>query len=187
MASPGMHDFGGTNIPTSFAASNECLLQLENVQLEAGGAMVGKYRTPGSGKRPILPDPQSLTPRLWGGSRRGDRFRLRPRTSRSSHPGEGLGHKQVAALADKTPKPPLSQKNGAPAAIRTRDPQIRNLLLYPTELRGLDYATLDYATIEYRVKGKAAHIRVRRATLYSDSVGRVLYSTSRVDFRKKRP
>ena len=58
------------------------------------------------------------------------------------HPGDGLGHKQVAALADKIPKPPLSQKNGAPAAIRTRDPQIRNLLLYPTELRGLDYATL---------------------------------------------
>jgi hypothetical protein len=27
---------------------------------------------------------------------------------------------------------------GDPGAIRTRDPQIRNLMLYPAELRGLD-------------------------------------------------
>jgi hypothetical protein len=29
------------------------------------------------------------------------------------------------------------KKNGDPDAIRTRDPQIRNLMLYPAELRGL--------------------------------------------------
>lgn len=28
-----------------------------------------------------------------------------------------------------------SAKNGAPGAIRTRGPQIRNLMLYPAELR----------------------------------------------------
>ena len=31
----------------------------------------------------------------------------------------------------------LARKTGDPGAIRTRDPQIRNLVLYPTELRDL--------------------------------------------------
>ena len=31
---------------------------------------------------------------------------------------------------------PTRKKDGDPGAIRTRDPQIRNLMLYPAELRG---------------------------------------------------
>ena len=32
---------------------------------------------------------------------------------------------------------PFKARGGDPGAIRTRDPQIRNLMLYPAELRGL--------------------------------------------------
>ena len=34
----------------------------------------------------------------------------------------------------------LSEKYGVPDRIRTCDPQIRNLMLYPAELRGLLFA-----------------------------------------------
>ena len=35
--------------------------------------------------------------------------------------------------------PDLSRENGAPGTIRTSDPQIRSLMLYPAELRVLSY------------------------------------------------
>ena len=37
-------------------------------------------------------------------------------------------------------KPLCDQKNGAPGGIRTHDPQIRNLVLYPAELRALGWS-----------------------------------------------
>ncbi len=44
---------------------------------------------------------------------------------------------------------------GDPGAIRTRDPQIRNLVLYPAELRGLnDLAYSTFGGVPPRLKGK---------------------------------
>ena len=36
-------------------------------------------------------------------------------------------------------KPFATKENGAPGGIRTHDPQIRNLVLYPAELRALGW------------------------------------------------
>ena len=46
---------------------------------------------------------------------------------------------------------------GAPDRIRTCDPQIRNLVLYPTELRALAYFSMPYSFFSGEILKRATN------------------------------
>ncbi len=58
------------------------------------------------------------------------------------------------AVSGMAGKVALRQKNGDPEWIRTTDPQIRNLVLYPTELR--DHSTFDINGLAGPIKNNIA-------------------------------
>src|SRR5438874_12562940 len=87
---------------------------------------------------PTAPQEAALSASLYGGEPRGSRRR------RSCQPGM------------------MRTKNGAPEEIRTPDPQIRSLVLYPAELRALAHRAGNAPRIGQALRERGHTYRLRR-------------------------